>query len=298
MRRSSRSASRGRICSPSAPAGSAFAHARAARPTTRLRELAGDEPHADRIAEIAEGNPLYVQQLAAYVAEEGAAALDSVPGSIEALLASRLDRLGADERARRAARRRRRAAVLLGGAAALGPVDALAGARTGGLRPAGSREVYRFHHVLVRDVVYAGTPKAERAELHREHADWLAAQPDGADELIGYHLEQAAGYLDELGAPGQQVTRIATNAGRRLGAAGIAAWKRGDARATANLLGRATALLPEQDEERLRLMCELGEAMHTAGDLTSGRGNAERGSRTSGSGGPSRSPASSASLRS
>ena len=235
------------------------------------RELAGDEPHADRIAEIAEGNPLYVQQLAAYVGEEGEAALDSVPGSIEALLASRLDRLGAEERAvaQRAAvvgRRFSAAAV-----AALGPVDALpALERAGFVRRA--REVYRFHHVLVRDVVYAGTPKAERAELHRQHADWLAAQPDGTDELVGYHLEQAATYLDELGAPGQQVTRIATNAGRRLGAAGIAAWKRGDARATVNLLGRATALLPEQDEERLWLTCELGEAMHTAGDLTRAEG--------------------------
>jgi class 3 adenylate cyclase len=233
----------------------------------QARELAGDEPQADRIAEIAEGNPLYVEQLLAYVGEEGAAVLDTVPGSIEALLASRLDRLGAAERAtaQRAAvvgRRFSAAAV-----AALGPVDALPALEQAGfVRRA--RDLYRFHHVLVRDVVYAGTPKAERAELHREHADWLAAQPDGADELIGYHLEQAASYLDELGAPGQQVTRIATNAGRRLGAAGITAWKRGDAGATANLLGRATALLPEQDEERLWLMCELGEAMHTAGDLT------------------------------
>ena len=52
------------------------------------RELAGDEPHADRIAEIAEGNPLYVQQLAAYVGEEGAG---------RARLGSRLDRGAARE---------------------------------------------------------------------------------------------------------------------------------------------------------------------------------------------------------
>ena len=159
----------------------------------QARELAGDEPHADRIVEIAEGNPLYVQQLAAYVGEEGEAALDTVPGSIEALLASRLDRLGAEERAvaQRAAvvgRRFSAAAV-----AALGPVDALpALERAGFVRRA--REVYRFHHVLVRDVVYAGTPKAERAELHRR-ARRLARGTAGRDGRAGRLPPRAGGRL-------------------------------------------------------------------------------------------------------
>jgi hypothetical protein len=52
-----------------------------------------------------------------------------------------------------------------------------------------------------------------------------------------------------------------------LGAAGIAAWKRGDAPATVNLLGRATALLPVGDSVRLELCCELGLALRTAGEL-------------------------------
>ena len=120
--------------------------------------------------------------------------------------------------------------------------------------------MYRFDHVLVRDVVYAGTPKSERAEVHQQHADWLDGQPDGSDELVGYHLEQAAGYLGELGAPEQQVTRLAMNAGRRLGAAGIRAWKRGDARATVNLLGRATALLPERTRSGLAHVRARGSA--------------------------------------
>jgi DNA-binding SARP family transcriptional activator len=228
------------------------------------RELAGGEQHADRIVEIAEGNPLYVQQLAAYVAEEGEAALDSVPGSIEALIASRVDRLGTDELglAQRAAvvgRRFSPAAV-----AALGPLDSLATLEQDGFVHR-ARDVYRFHHVLVRDVVYAGTPKSERAELHRQHADWLDGQPDGSDELVGYHLEQAAAYLSELGAPVGQVEHLAVNAGRRLSAAGIAAWKRGDATAAVTLLGRAVALLPEHDPDRIELMCELGGALRTRG---------------------------------
>ncbi len=231
------------------------------------RELVGVQPHAERIVEIAEGNPLYAEQLSAYAEEGGAGALDTVPGSIEALLASRFDRVGPDERAfaQRAAVVGRRFSPTA--VAALGPVDALASLEHAGFVHR-SGTLYRFHHVLVRDVVYARTPKAERAELHRRHADWLDAQPDGSDELVGYHLAQAAGYLRELGAPEEEIAQLADAAGRRLGAAGIRAWKRADATTTINLLERATALLPELDPERLEWMCELGQALRGAGELT------------------------------
>jgi DNA-binding SARP family transcriptional activator/tetratricopeptide (TPR) repeat protein len=230
------------------------------------RELAGAQPHAERIVEIAEGNPLYVEQLAAYAEEGGAEALDTVPGSIEALLASRLDRIAPDERAfaqRAAVVGRRFSPAAVG---ALGPVAALPGLeRAGFVHRAGT--LYRFHHVLVREVVYAGTPKAERAELHRRHADWLDAQPDGSEELVGYHLEQAAAYLRELGAPSEDVAQLSEQAGRRLGNAGIRAWKRGDAATAVNLLGRATALLSEHDSHRLELLCEFGRALRSAGSF-------------------------------
>ena len=52
-----------------------------------------------RVAALAEGNPLFVEQLLAYVGERGADALASVPPRLEALLASRLDRLDAEARA-------------------------------------------------------------------------------------------------------------------------------------------------------------------------------------------------------
>src|SRR5438094_9253047 len=50
-----------------------------------------------QIKAAAEGNPLYVEQMAAMLAEGGPA--DAIPPSIQALLAARLDRLPADERA-------------------------------------------------------------------------------------------------------------------------------------------------------------------------------------------------------
>src|SRR5256714_1737558 len=49
-----------------------------------------------RIAEAAEGNPLYVEQMAAMLAEGGS--IEAIPPTIHALLAARLDRLPADER--------------------------------------------------------------------------------------------------------------------------------------------------------------------------------------------------------
>ena len=59
-------------------------------------ELGGAEVGAEarrRIASLAEGNPLFVEQLLAFLEEAGPEALESVPPSVEALLASRLDRL-------------------------------------------------------------------------------------------------------------------------------------------------------------------------------------------------------------
>jgi tetratricopeptide (TPR) repeat protein len=59
------------------------------------------------------------------------------------------------------------------------------------------------------------------------------------DEILGYHLEQAARYLDELGRPDPP---LALAAGDRLAAAGRRAFWRGDMRAAAGLLERALAL--------------------------------------------------------
>ena len=62
----------------------------------------GDELTADarqRIVEVTAGNPLFAEQLFAFVAERGPGMLDDVPPSVEALLESRLDLLDSDERA-------------------------------------------------------------------------------------------------------------------------------------------------------------------------------------------------------
>jgi tetratricopeptide (TPR) repeat protein len=103
-------------------------------------------------------------------------------------------------------------------------------------------EGFRFVHVLVHDAVYGSMPKELRAQLHEGLADWLEAHGTTLleqDELLGYHLERAATYRQELGLPDDG---LAERAGARLAAAGRRALWRMDHRAAASLLGRALEL--------------------------------------------------------
>ena len=53
---------------------------------------------------------------------------------------------------------------------------------------------YQFKHALVRDVAYAGLPKARRARAHAEHAAWLeelASDRRELAELIAAHYTSA-----------------------------------------------------------------------------------------------------------
>jgi DNA-binding SARP family transcriptional activator len=231
-----------------------------------------------RIVEAAEGNPLFVEQLHAHVADFGPAALEAVPPSIDALIAGRLERLEPEERStiERAAvigKDFRRSAVLhLTRPEGLAAVDAalLSLERkqlVHALRPTGAdEEALRFQHVLVRDVAYAGITKGDRSDLHERHAAWLDHRQE-ADELVGYHAEQAHRYRAELRPSDPKLPQLARWAGERIGAAGIGAWKRADTPATVNLLGRAVALLPPDSTDRAELLCELGVAQRGLGEL-------------------------------
>ena len=232
----------------------------------------GDELTAEarqRIVDVTAGNPLFAEQLFAYVDERGPEVLDDVPPSVEALLESRLDLLAADERTllQRAAVVGRefthRALVDLSPAEAAATLSGhlFELVRKGLVRPArapGGEEAFRFHHVLVRDVAYNGLPKADRARLHERYADLLDGEPNAPDEIVGYHLEQAYRYRAELGPPNRRARQLAADAGARLGAAGMRAFRTGDMPATTNLLQRAAALLPEGDQHRRVHLVNLG----------------------------------------
>jgi class 3 adenylate cyclase/tetratricopeptide (TPR) repeat protein len=247
-----------------------------------LDELAAEWPlpaaARSEIAEAAEGNPLYVEQMVAFLAQ-GEQADVAVPPTIQALLAARLDRLdplerGALERAAVVGKELSRGAI-----AELSPDDdrALLGAtllslvRKELLRPErGVRpgdDGFRFRHALIRDAAYAEIPKAMRADLHERFADWLAAS-GGEDDLVGFHLERASHYLAELGTADEALTE---RAAAMLAAAGRRAFARDDARAAVSLFLRACELIPSNDPARLEPLRRASLALWWTGNVEDAR---------------------------
>lgn len=213
-----------------------------------------DDALRERIREAAEGNPLFLEEMVALAQGAGAGEV-TVPPTIQALLAARLDGLDVDERSvlERGAIEGRSfhlSAVesLSDGAPRLRErLDALV--RKDLIRPETRHvpgdEAYRFRHQLIRDAAYEALPKLLRAELHERFARWVEKdRPDlfERDEIVGHHLEQAARCKSELGEPDLE---LAERAGARLATAGRRALWRGDNGAASVLLGRALGLLPD-----------------------------------------------------
>src|SRR4051794_725339 len=230
-----------------------------------LRDTPLDADIERRIVEQAGGNPLFAEQLLALAVEAPELALDRMPATVEALLASRLDRLDPGGLAvlRRASVIGRRFTLVqlsdLTPAEEAERIDQHLRALTerGLVHP--RRHEFAFHHVLVRDVAYRGIPKAARAELHELAARGLDRR-DEADEVVGYHLEQAYRSMTEIGRADER--ELAAAGAERLGRAGVRAWKRADVPAAINLLTRAVDLSREPNE----LACELGVALFVGGE--------------------------------
>jgi tetratricopeptide (TPR) repeat protein len=247
--------------------------------TLRLEPLPAEEAGAlvgdavpdevrERIVRAAGGNPLFLTEMVALSGEGGGEV--EVPPTLRALLTARLDQLDEPERS-----------VLERGAVEgelfhRGTVQALASEETevtprlaslvrrGLVRPDQPMlprdDAYRFRHLLIRDAAYDALPKTTRADLHRRFAAWLEAQGQSLvelDEILGYHLEQAARYLDELGRPAPEV---ALAAGGRLGIAGRRAFWRSDPRAAVGLLERGLTLTRPYRFD-VHLEAELAEAL-------------------------------------
>ena len=227
-------------------------------PEDEAGALVGDAVPDDvreRIVRASGGNPLFLTEMAALGDADGGEV--EVPATLRALLAARLDQL--DEPERRVLERGAVEGELFhrGTVQALAPEETEVTPRLAALvrrdlvrpdRPMLPREdAYRFRHLLIRDAAYDALPKATRADLHRRFAEWLEEHGQSLvelDEILGYHLEQAARYLAELGRPD---AALAEEASRRLAAAGERARWRGDAQAAHSLLRRAVKLAEQPD---------------------------------------------------
>ena len=229
-----------------------------------------------RISAAAEGNPLFVEEMLAMVHERGPDDV-SVPPTIQALLASRIDQLPRLERAALECGAVEGQVFHRGAVEALAPDEPHIANHLVGLvrkeliRPSSTTmpgaDAFRFRHLLIRDAAYEALPKATRADLHERFADWISehgADLVELDELLGYHLEQAARYRLELGRP---AAKLAERAATLLGAAGLRALDRVDANAAANLLSRAIDLFGSDDPAHVPLLPALAEAVYRLKEL-------------------------------
>jgi class 3 adenylate cyclase/tetratricopeptide (TPR) repeat protein len=248
-----------------------------------------------RIAEAAEGNPLFVEQMVAMLIDDGTLRKEGagwqvvgdlaavpLPPTITGLLEARLDRLSPDERAviERASVEGR---VFHWGSVTALSSDLLPEDVSRHLRALvrrdligpdeavfGGSEAFRFRHALIRDAAYERMPKETRADLHELHAAWLeevaGEHAVEFEEVLAYHLEQAFRLRSELGPIDERGRELAAEAARRLSSSGRRAMDRGDVAAASNLLDRAVALLEPEDPVRADLLVRLGTAATEAGD--------------------------------
>src|SRR5277367_565359 len=226
-----------------------------------VSELLGSNPSVGgvitMITEKAAGNPFFAEEIVRDLAERGVlrgnrsayectadAAEVSVPATVQATIAARIDRLDP------AAKRTLSAAAVIGSrfsrelleTLGIDPVlESLVGGEFIDQIRFTRRSEYVFHHPLVRTVAYEAQLKSDRAELHRRVADAIESRdPAAAEEnaaLIAEHLEAAG---DLHAAYGWHLRAGAWATSRDIAAARLS-WERAQAIADA---------LPAEDPNR------------------------------------------------
>ena len=236
---------------------------------------------AEELGEVAEGNPLFIEELVASVAERSAPAGGELPTNIRGIIVARLDAIPADERSLLLS------ASVIGRIFWSGPLAALAApdARLAELLDAlegrdlirrepvsrfRGQAQFRFKHALIRDVAYATLPRATRREAHAAVATFLEqvhAEHD-SPAALGHHWLEASDReraADYFVAAAEQASR---------------GWAKDEAVA---LFRQALGLVREEDRERrrkLRLKLALAQQMlyHLPDAQRIARGQHEAGS--------------------
>ena len=238
------------------------------------------------LVETAEGNPFFLEELVGELVESGVLVREegswttralpegfSVPDSVHAVLAARIDRLPAGEKATL------QAASVVGRLFWAGSVEALLDGTEprlelleerdfirsrGSSTMAGERE-YAIKHALTREVAYASIPKARRGRLHAAFADWLEEKDPGKDEyapLLAYHYAEAVRPEDsdlvwaELPDEARRIRALAVVSLRRAAELACGRYEMDEA---VELFSRAIELA-DDDRERSLLWRDLGLA--------------------------------------
>jgi class 3 adenylate cyclase len=245
-----------------------------------------------RILGAAEGNPLFAEEIAAHLIDQGVLARRpdgivevapdatvTIPDTVRALLAARVDALPAEEKR------------TLQDAAVVGRIfwtTTLEAMRAGSVRPAlhaledkgfvvtrptsslpGQTEL-AFRHGLIREVAYESIPKGRRATAHADVGRWIEElagdRREEYIELIAHHYESAARPEDaELAWPTDTLRRdeVRRKAVVTLVDAGRAATSKFAIDQAIGFGDRALALV-RTDAERLAVLELKAQAAHAA----------------------------------
>jgi class 3 adenylate cyclase/energy-coupling factor transporter ATP-binding protein EcfA2 len=216
------------------------------------------ETRAAAVAVTAEGNPLFIEELAASLAERSTANVSELPTSVRAIVAARLDSLPTEERsvlvdasvvgrvfwrgALEEITRRGDISELLGSLEARDLIQREAVSRIRG------DQQYGFKHGLIHEVAYGTLPRAARRARHGAVARFLEAST-----AVGQSHDALGRHWSEAGEPDRAVEHL-TAAGDQAG--------RGWAKSRAVALYReALELLPEGDERRKDITRRLAVAL-------------------------------------
>jgi predicted ATPase len=171
----------------------------------RLLERAEAEgARADAVARTAEGNPLFIEELAASLAERSTLDPDQLPTSVRAIVAARLDALPPEERSalvdasvvgrvfwRGAVARMADRPDL---SALLGSLEERDFVRREAVSRIGGDQQFAFKHAVIRDVAYQRLPRAARRERHAAVAAYLeetTGDMGQSAEALAHHWRHA-----------------------------------------------------------------------------------------------------------
>jgi class 3 adenylate cyclase len=217
----------------------------------RLQSLSSEA--AARLADTAEGNPLFIEQLAATMAEASTSDA-SLPTTVRGIVAARLDALPASERSLLLD------AAVVGKTFWRGAIERILGESDGLPELLGALEgrdlvvretrsiiegeqQYSFKHVLIREVAYELLPRARRQERHAAVARFFE---DSTAEL-GEITTALARHWRDAGEPVKAVDYFV-----RAGESAELGWAKDQA---AILYREALDLVPEDDDgERLAML--------------------------------------------
>jgi predicted ATPase/class 3 adenylate cyclase len=221
-----------------------------------------------RLVERSQGNPFYLEELLAYLIDQGVDLTDptlgarvELPVSLQSLILSRVDKVG--ERAQLTLKaasvlgRLIRVAWLVGYQPTIGTADQfqldlaeLARLEFIGLDTPDPALTYLFKHIITHEAVYGSLAEEVRLRLHGQVATWLERAGSTDLDLLAYHYS-----LSDNTAKRREYLH-------RAGDAAAATWSNV---AAASYYERLLAELAEDDTERSMVLRALGEMLERQG---------------------------------